>query len=204
MCGDLVALPDEPGSRSKGPKGRVNLAGCSNPDSRPRALASPQSAAPLTKAIAGLQQKLGVNVGFLPSQNGVFAYSGGRLRVLDCDCEATLRPHPDAKARRSPSPPLTARLGIVSCRAWHRILTAASVSERAIRRIACGRTSPQLDAIWTEKMLAALGLLIDAALTAEYTRSRTAEVVPFPPAGAGRASWKVKKTFGNRGESPQS
>jgi hypothetical protein len=56
----------------------------------------------------------------------------------------------------------------------------------------------------TEKMLAALGLLIDAALTAEYTRSRTAEVVPFPPAGAGRASWKVKKTFGNRGESPQS
>ena len=53
----------------------------------------------------------------------------------------------------------------------------------------------------TEKMLTALSLLIDAALTAEYTRNQAGKVVPFPPVGAG---WRPKKPFGNRGENPPS
>ena len=58
----------------------------------------------------------------------------------------------------------------------------------------------------THKMLAALSLLIDAALTAEYTANETCKVVAFPPVGAGRLGprWTVKKPFGNRGESPPS
>ena len=54
----------------------------------------------------------------------------------------------------------------------------------------------------TQKMLAALSLLIDAALTAEHMRSETGKVVPFAPIGAGRLR-SHKKPFGNRGERPQ-
>ena len=52
----------------------------------------------------------------------------------------------------------------------------------------------------TQKMRAALSLLVDATLTAEHMRSETGKVVPFAPIGAS----SPKKPFGNRGESPPS
>ena len=58
----------------------------------------------------------------------------------------------------------------------------------------------------TDKMLTALSLLIDAALTAEYRRTPPGEVVPFPRIGADRLNPRptAKRTFGNRGEGPPS
>ena len=58
----------------------------------------------------------------------------------------------------------------------------------------------------TDQMLIALSMLIEAALMAEYTHKRTGKVVMFPLVGAGRLNprWTVKKTFGNRNESPPS
>ena len=55
----------------------------------------------------------------------------------------------------------------------------------------------------TEKMLAALSLLIDAALKAEYSANETCKVVAFPQ-GAGRIGLRWKKPFGNRGGSTPS
>ena len=49
----------------------------------------------------------------------------------------------------------------------------------------------------TQKMLAALGLLIDAALTAEHMRWKAGVVVPFAPVGAGLRR-PPKKPFGHR------
>ena len=55
----------------------------------------------------------------------------------------------------------------------------------------------------TQKMLMALSLLIDAALTAEHTANEASKVVPFPPLGAG-CLWSPKKPFGNRDGNPPS
>jgi hypothetical protein len=56
----------------------------------------------------------------------------------------------------------------------------------------------------TQKMLTAVGLLIDAALKAEHMADETGKVVAFPPLGADQRGlrWKAKKPFGNRGGSP--
>jgi len=55
----------------------------------------------------------------------------------------------------------------------------------------------------TQKMLMALSLLIEAALTAEHTANEASKVVPFPPVGRGRLR-PSKKPFGNRDGNPPS